>query len=50
MGNTKRMREGYAEPLTIPPNVKYAEEFRRLADEARRSRRGLWSAARPDRN
>lgn len=43
MVNAKLMREGYAEPLTIPPNVKYAEEFRRLAAEARRTKRGVWS-------
>lgn len=42
MVNARLVREGYAAPLTIPPNVKYAEEFRRLAADARRDRRGRW--------
>jgi micrococcal nuclease len=36
--------EGYAQQLTVPPNVTYAGLFRRLVAEARRSRRGLWAA------
>ena len=36
--------EGYAQQLTIPPNVTYAELFRRLVSEARRNDRGLWAA------
>lgn len=43
MVNEELLREGFAQPLTIPPNVKYAERFRALAEEARRSHRGLWS-------
>jgi micrococcal nuclease len=35
--------EGYAQQLTIPPNVTYAGLFRRLVAEARRGRRGLWA-------
>jgi endonuclease YncB( thermonuclease family) len=35
--------EGYAQQLTIPPNVTYAELFRRLVGEARRENRGLWA-------
>jgi micrococcal nuclease len=35
--------EGYAQQLTIPPNVTYAELFRRLVSEARRENRGLWA-------
>jgi endonuclease YncB( thermonuclease family) len=35
--------EGYAQQLTIPPNVTYAPLFRRLVAEARRSDRGLWA-------
>ena len=42
MANAKLLEEGYAQLLTIPPNLKYVEEFRRLADEARAHRRGLW--------
>jgi micrococcal nuclease len=35
--------EGYAQQLTIPPNVAYAGLFRRLVGEARRANRGLWA-------
>jgi micrococcal nuclease len=35
--------EGYAQQLTIPPNVTYASLFRRLVGEARRNDRGLWA-------
>jgi endonuclease YncB( thermonuclease family) len=35
--------EGYAQQLTIPPNVTYAPLFRRLVAEARRNDRGLWA-------
>jgi micrococcal nuclease len=35
--------EGYAQQLTIPPNVTYADLFRRMVSEARRSNRGLWA-------
>jgi micrococcal nuclease len=37
-------RNGYAQPLTIAPNVDYAQRFRALSREARRAGRGLWSA------
>lgn len=42
--NAALVRDGYATQLTIPPNVAYADEFRRLAREAREAGRGLWSA------
>jgi micrococcal nuclease len=35
--------EGYAQQLTIPPNVTYAPLFRRLVAEARQNDRGLWA-------
>jgi micrococcal nuclease len=41
--NAELVRRGYARPLTIPPNVAHASEFRRLAATARRAGRGLWS-------
>ena len=44
--NEKIIREGYAYPLNIPPNVRYADEFKRWFDEAREAKRGLWSDAR----
>ena len=45
MVNAELLRQGFAQPLTIPPNVRYAERFRTLAAEARDARRGLWSEA-----
>ena len=41
--NAELVRRGYGKPLTIPPNVAHAAELRRLATEARRAGRGLWS-------
>jgi micrococcal nuclease len=41
--NALLVAEGYAQQLTIPPNVTYAGLFRRLVAEARRERRGLWA-------
>ena len=35
--------EGYAQQLTVPPNVTYERLFRRLVAEARREDRGLWA-------
>ena len=42
--NAELLREGYAVPLTVPPNVRFATRFRRLARDARRAGRGLWAA------
>jgi micrococcal nuclease len=42
--NATLVRRGYAVPLTIPPNVAHAEQFRDLASAARRAGRGLWSS------
>src|SRR3954452_6357419 len=44
--NAELVRGGFAQPLTIPPNVAHAAQFRRLAAAARRAGRGLWSACR----
>jgi endonuclease YncB( thermonuclease family) len=41
--NALLVAEGYAQQLTIPPNVTYAGLFRRLVGEARREHRGLWA-------
>jgi micrococcal nuclease len=32
----------YAMLMTIPPNVKFADEFLKLQKEARENNRGLW--------
>jgi micrococcal nuclease len=42
--NAELVRRGYATPATFPPNVRHADEFSRLAREAREAGRGLWSA------
>ena len=42
MINATLLEQGYAQLLTIPPNVKYVEPFRQLAAKARQARRGLW--------
>ena len=41
--NAELMRQGCARTLTIRPNTRHAEEFRRLEEEARQARRGLWA-------
>lgn len=41
--NALLVAEGYAQQLTVPPNVTYERLFRRLVGEARREDRGLWA-------
>jgi len=40
--NAKIIEQGYASLMTIPPNVKYAQFFLKLYQEARLNKRGLW--------
>ncbi len=40
--NAEIVKQGYAGLLTIPPNVKYSDLFRKLYQEARENNRGLW--------
>lgn len=40
--NLQILRDGYAQILTIPPNVKYTELFQICQREAREQGRGLW--------
>ncbi len=42
--NAALVRLGYAKPLTIAPDVRFADRFAALAREAREQERGLWSA------
>lgn len=42
--NAALVKEGYAVTLTIPPNVEFADLFRRLAAKARAAGRGLWAS------
>lgn len=41
--NADLVKNGYAQIMTIPPNVKHADEFLRLQQEARENNRGLWN-------
>jgi micrococcal nuclease len=40
--NAKIVEAGFASLMTIPPNVKYADLFLKLYQEARKDKRGLW--------
>jgi micrococcal nuclease len=44
MVNATLVREGYATPSAVPPNVRHAERFAALARRARQERRGRWAA------
>ena len=41
--NLMMIKSGYAMFYTVPPNVKYAEEFGKAQAEARKERLGMWS-------
>jgi endonuclease YncB( thermonuclease family) len=45
--NGEIMKAGYAQAMTVPPNVKYADLFVELEKEAREQKRGLWAMS-PD--
>ena len=42
--NAELLRRGYAEVLTVAPNVAHAAEFAELAGQARAGQVGLWQA------
>ncbi len=42
MLNAEIVKAGYAQMLTVPPNVKYQDSFLELQQEARDNNRGLW--------
>ncbi|MGH7311836.1 MAG: thermonuclease family protein [Candidatus Rokuibacteriota bacterium] len=42
MVNAELVRRGYAQVMTVPPNVRYQELFLALQRDARQSGRGLW--------
>ena len=46
--NAELLRRGYAQVLTVTPNLAHADEFVSLAAEARAASRGLWSACSPN--
>lgn len=41
--NARIIEEGYAQVMTVPPNVKHAEDFRKLEKQARDAKKGLWN-------
>lgn len=45
MFNAELLMSGYAQVMTVPPNVKYADLFVKLQREAREKGKGLWGAA-----
>jgi micrococcal nuclease len=47
--NGRIIEEGYAQVMTIPPNVKYAQTFLKLEREARQKGSGLWKDSLEDR-
>lgn len=44
MINEEMLRLGYAQLLTIPPNVRYVERFRKALNKAQKEQRGLWAS------
>jgi micrococcal nuclease len=46
MFNELLAERGYATPMTIPPNVDFADRFVKAARHAREAGRGLWKACR----
>jgi micrococcal nuclease len=45
MVNLEIVRQGYANSFTVPPNVRYENEFRQAEREAREAGRGLWAGS-----
>jgi micrococcal nuclease len=43
--NRLLVARGYAQPMTVPPNVEYQDVFVRAAARAREAGRGLWGRA-----
>jgi micrococcal nuclease len=41
--NSELIKNGYAMVMTVPPNVKFADKFVKLQQEARENNRGLWN-------
>ena len=41
--NAELIRQGYAQVMTIPPNVKHQDAFLQLQRQAREAKRGLWA-------
>ena len=48
MVNAELVRQGWAQPLEFPPDTAHAAEFRALAVEAARAKRGFWGETASD--
>jgi micrococcal nuclease len=48
--NAELLRRGYAQLLTIPPNIAHTDEFTVIARDARAGSQGLWAACTLDAN
>ena len=44
MINEEMLLRGYAQLLTIPPNVRYVERFKRALAKSKKEQRGLWAS------
>lgn len=45
--NLEIVRAGLADPLSIPPNIQYADQYVQAAREARTAGRGMWADEKP---
>jgi micrococcal nuclease len=45
MANWEIVNRGFANAFTVPPNVRYEEQFRQAEREAREAGRGLWTGS-----
>jgi len=41
--NAELVKQGYARVMTIRPNTRYAEYFKKLQDQAKEEKKGLWA-------
>lgn len=44
MYNNQLLAEGMAKLMTIPPNVKYVDVFKKTQEEARKAKKGFWKS------
>jgi micrococcal nuclease len=44
MINEEMLLRGYAQLLTIPPNVKYVDRFKKVLAKSQKEKRGLWAS------
>jgi len=44
MINEEMLLRGYAQLLTIPPNIRYVERLRKALNKAQKEQRGLWAS------